>query len=76
MVTAINGLSRSWHELCHHVRLCCCIKKRIFPAGFANIGLVPDGGATWILPRVVGWRRAVELSMLGTAPAETALEWG
>lgn len=48
-----------------------------FLQAFANIGLVPDGGATWILPRIVGWRRAVELSMLAERlPAEKALEWG
>lgn len=48
-----------------------------FLQAFANIGLVPDGGATWILPRIVGFRRALELSMLAERlPVETALEWG
>ena len=52
-------------------------KSAYFLQAFANIGLVPDGGATWILPRVIGWRRAVELSMMAERlPAETALEWG
>lgn len=52
-------------------------KSAYFLQAFANIGLVPDGGATWVLPRIVGWRRALELSMLAERlPAETALEWG
>jgi 2-(1,2-epoxy-1,2-dihydrophenyl)acetyl-CoA isomerase len=44
---------------------------------FAAIGLVPDGGATWLLPQLVGARRAYELMMLGEKlVAEKALEWG
>lgn len=44
---------------------------------FVNIGIIPDGGATWLLPRMVGKARAFELSMLGERlPAEKALEWG
>jgi len=48
-----------------------------FLQAFANIGLVPDGGVTYVLPRIVGWRRAMELSMLAERfPAAQALEWG
>ncbi|MDG1206716.1 MAG: enoyl-CoA hydratase/isomerase [Pseudomonadales bacterium] len=48
-----------------------------FLQAFANIGLVPDGGATYLLPRLVGWGRALELSMMAEKlPAKTALEWG
>lgn len=44
---------------------------------FANIGLIPDGGATYILPRMLGKARAFELSLLGERlPAQKALEWG
>lgn len=44
---------------------------------FANIGLIPDGGATWLLPRMLGKARAFELSLLGDRlPAEKALAWG
>ena len=31
-----------------------------FLQAFANIGLVPDGGVTYVLPRIVGWRRAMD----------------
>ncbi|HXU51951.1 MAG TPA: enoyl-CoA hydratase [Casimicrobiaceae bacterium] len=36
-----------------------------FAAGYRNIGLSPDGGGTWSLPRVVGPRRAAEILLLG-----------
>jgi len=52
-------------------------KSSYFLQAFRRIGLVPDGGSTYILPRLIGVRRAMELSLLGEKlPAETALEWG
>lgn len=52
-------------------------KSAYFLQAFRRIGLVPDGGATWMLPRLIGKARAMELSLLGEKlPAETALEWG
>ena len=77
-VTAINGpavgVGMSFAVMSDYA---IAAKSAYFLQAFANIGLVPDGGATWILPRVVGWRRAVELSMMAERlPAETALEWG
>jgi 2-(1,2-epoxy-1,2-dihydrophenyl)acetyl-CoA isomerase len=48
-----------------------------FLLAFVNIGLVPDGGATAILPARAGFARAMEMGMLGErVPAERALEWG
>jgi 2-(1,2-epoxy-1,2-dihydrophenyl)acetyl-CoA isomerase len=52
-------------------------KSAYFLQAFRRIGLVPDCGSTWMLPRMIGKARAVELSMLGERlPAEKALEWG
>jgi 2-(1,2-epoxy-1,2-dihydrophenyl)acetyl-CoA isomerase len=52
-------------------------KSAYFLQAFRRIGLVPDCGSTWLLPRLVGKSRAVELSLLGERlPAEKALEWG
>jgi 2-(1,2-epoxy-1,2-dihydrophenyl)acetyl-CoA isomerase len=52
-------------------------KSAYFLQAFRRIGLVPDCGSTWLLPRLVGKQRAVELSLLGERlPAEKALEWG
>ncbi|RVT40802.1 enoyl-CoA hydratase-related protein [Sphingobium algorifonticola] len=48
-----------------------------FLQAFVNIGLVPDGGATWTLPRLIGKARATELMMLGERlPAAKAADWG
>ncbi|MEC7380980.1 MAG: enoyl-CoA hydratase/isomerase [Pseudomonadota bacterium] len=52
-------------------------KSAFFLQAFRRIGLVPDGGSTWLLPRLVGNARAKELSLLGERlPAEKAYEWG
>ncbi len=57
--------------------LVCASKQAFFLQAFARIGLVPDGGATFMLPRLIGWGRAVELSMLAERlPADKAFEWG
>jgi 2-(1,2-epoxy-1,2-dihydrophenyl)acetyl-CoA isomerase len=48
-----------------------------FLQAFRRIGLVPDGGATYLLPRLVGKARAMEMALLGEKiPARQALDWG
>ncbi len=48
-----------------------------FNQAFVRIGLVPDCGGTFILPRLIGWRRATELLMTGdVVTAQQALEMG
>jgi 2-(1,2-epoxy-1,2-dihydrophenyl)acetyl-CoA isomerase len=48
-----------------------------FLQAFRRIGLVPDGGATWLLAKAAGRARAMELMLLGEKlPAPKALEWG
>src|SRR3954462_233085 len=48
-----------------------------FLLAFVNIGLVPDGGSSLLIPERVGFARAAEMAMLGErVPAPTALEWG
>ena len=52
-------------------------KSGYFLQAFVNIGLVPDGGASWMLPRLIGKARATEMMMLGEKiSAEKALDWG
>ncbi|HEY0332068.1 MAG TPA: enoyl-CoA hydratase/isomerase [Rhodopseudomonas sp.] len=54
-----------------------CARSAYFLQAFRRIGLVPDCGSTWLLPRLIGRARALELSLLGDRlPAETALQWG
>ncbi len=51
--------------------------KAYFLQAFVNIGLVPDGGASWMLARLVGKARATEMMMLGEkVVAEKAENWG
>jgi 2-(1,2-epoxy-1,2-dihydrophenyl)acetyl-CoA isomerase len=48
-----------------------------FQLAFVNIGLVPDGGSSLLVPSRVGFARAAELAMLGERlDARTALDWG
>ena len=48
-----------------------------FLQAFVNIGLVPDGGASWMLPRLIGKARATEMMLLGERiGADKAAEWG
>ncbi len=48
-----------------------------FLQAFVNIGLVPDGGASWMLPRLIGKARATEMMLLGEKiPAAKAESWG
>jgi 2-(1,2-epoxy-1,2-dihydrophenyl)acetyl-CoA isomerase len=52
-------------------------KSASFLQAFARIGLLPDGGSTWFLPRLVGDARARALAMLAQQiPAEKAHSWG
>ena len=52
-------------------------KSAYFLQAFVNIGLVPDGGSSWILPRLIGKPRAMQMMMLGERiTAEKAEDWG
>ena len=48
-----------------------------FIQSFASIGLIPDSGGTWVLPRLIGQARALGLALTAEPlPAEKAEEWG
>ena len=52
-------------------------RSAYFLQAFVNIGLIPDAGATWLLPRLAGRARAMEMMMLGERiSAEQARDWG
>jgi len=78
IVTAVNGAAAGvGMSFAMMGDIVCAGRSAFFLQAFARIGLIPDGGATFLLPRLVGWGRAVELSMLAERlPAEKALEWG
>lgn len=44
---------------------------------FSKVGLIPDSGSTWLLPRLIGHARAFEMAVTAEkVPAEKALQWG
>lgn len=48
-----------------------------FLQAFVKIGLIPDSGSTWLLPRLIGMPRALDLMLTGRRiTAREALEWG
>jgi 2-(1,2-epoxy-1,2-dihydrophenyl)acetyl-CoA isomerase len=52
-------------------------KSASFLQAFARIGLLPDGGSTWFLPKLVGEQRARALTMLAPQiTAQQAKDWG
>ena len=78
LVAAVNGVAAGVGvSLALACDLVVAAESAYFLLAFRRIGLVPDGGATWLLPRLVGKARAMELMLLGEKlPAQTAQEWG
>jgi 2-(1,2-epoxy-1,2-dihydrophenyl)acetyl-CoA isomerase len=78
VIAAVNGVAAGAGA---NIALACDIviaaRSASFIQAFAKLGLLPDSGGTWILPRVVGLSRALGLTLLGNKlPAETAAAWG
>jgi 2-(1,2-epoxy-1,2-dihydrophenyl)acetyl-CoA isomerase len=78
LITAVNGVAAgAGMSLAMMGDLVLAARSARFLQAFRGIGVVPDCGATFLLPRAVGWGRALELSLLGRElSAEQALEWG
>lgn len=78
LVAAVNGVAAGvGASLALVCDLIVAAESAYFLQAFRRIGLVPDGGATYLLPRLVGKARAMELTLLGEKlPAATALSWG
>jgi 2-(1,2-epoxy-1,2-dihydrophenyl)acetyl-CoA isomerase len=78
IVTAVNGpAAGAGMSFALMGDMILCARSAYFLQAFRRIGLVPDCGSTWLLPRLVGKARAIELSLMGDRlPAEKALEWG
>jgi 2-(1,2-epoxy-1,2-dihydrophenyl)acetyl-CoA isomerase len=78
VVAAVNGpaagIGLSFALACD---LVVAAESAYFLLAFVNIGLVPDGGSSFLIPERIGFARASEMAMLGEKiPAARALEWG
>ena len=78
VICAVNGVAAGAGA---NLALACDIvlaaKSASFIEAFSKLGLIPDTGGTWALPRLIGPARAMGLAMLGERlPAEQAEAWG
>jgi len=78
VIAAINGVAAGAGM---SLAMACDVRiasdKASFLQAFINIGLVPDSGSTWFLPRLIGRQRALDLMLSGRKlSAAEALDWG
>lgn len=78
IVTAVNGVAAGVGcSLALMGDIIVCAESAYFLQAFRRIGLVPDGGSTYLLPRLIGKARAMEMALMGEkVPAKTAVDWG
>ena len=78
IVAAVNGVcAGAGCSLALAADIVIAARSAYFVFAFVNIGLIPDAGATWLLPRLIGRARALELMLLGEPVyAEEAQQWG
>jgi 2-(1,2-epoxy-1,2-dihydrophenyl)acetyl-CoA isomerase len=78
VIAAVNGIAAGAGA---NIALACDLviaaRSASFVQSFSKLGLVPDSGGTWLLPRLVGNARALGLALLADKlPAEQAAQWG
>jgi 2-(1,2-epoxy-1,2-dihydrophenyl)acetyl-CoA isomerase len=78
VIAAVNGVAAGAGA---NIALACDIviaaRSANFVQAFSKLGLIPDSGGTWFLPRLVGDARAMGLTLLGNKlPADQAAAWG
>ncbi len=78
VVCAVNGVAAgAGANLALAADIVIAAKGAKFIQSFANIGLIPDSGGTWILPRLIGQARALAITLTGVpVSAEQAEAWG
>jgi 2-(1,2-epoxy-1,2-dihydrophenyl)acetyl-CoA isomerase len=78
VIAAVNGVAAGAGA---NIALACDLviaaRSASFVQAFSKLGLIPDSGGTWFLPRLVGTAHALGLTLLGEKlPAEQAAAWG
>ena len=78
VIAAVNGTAAgAGVGLVTMADLVVCGKSSKFSLAYTGVGLTPDGGTSFLLPRIIGVRRSMELMLLNrTLSAEEALDWG
>jgi 2-(1,2-epoxy-1,2-dihydrophenyl)acetyl-CoA isomerase len=78
VVGAVNGVAAgAGANLAFACDIVIAARSAKFIEVFSRIGLIPDAGGTWLLPRLIGRGRAMGAALLAEPiPAETALDWG
>ena len=78
LVVAVNGVTAgAGISLCAIGDIVLAAESATFTLAYTAAGLVPDGGSTWLLPRLIGTRRSQELMLLNRRlSAEEAENWG
>jgi 2-(1,2-epoxy-1,2-dihydrophenyl)acetyl-CoA isomerase len=78
VIAAVNGVAAgAGANLALACDLVIAARSATFIQSFSKVGLVPDSGGTWFLPRLVGRARAIGVALLGDkVGAEQAADWG
>jgi 2-(1,2-epoxy-1,2-dihydrophenyl)acetyl-CoA isomerase len=78
VIAAVNGVAAgAGANLALACDMVIAARSASFIQSFSKLGLVPDSGGTWFLPRLVGPARAIGAAFLGDKlPAEQAADWG
>ena len=75
VVAAVNGVAAGAGA---NLALCCDLvvatRSASFIQAFSRIGLIPDTGGTWFLPRLIGWQKAMGIAMMGDKIGATEAE--